>query len=289
MADRVWLGSVASGGDVLNTAGNWLGGVAPSAGDNWIFDHRAVRAPAQNMASLAATYGSLIVTGGYRAGGIGGAGSSLTASFSATGAKVMIGAPAGVFYLAVTTPLLLGNSAGPGRLQLTGGTITSAITKCAVVREAGATLTTWRTLAGRSQLSSGGTAPTTLVIAGGECVCYANPGTVTVKSRGVLTLEESGTVTTKLTIDPDAIVHDKGSGAMANVETFPRSKLTRAGATGDRTYTDSTIWAGSQLMLRSDGGATYINGTGSSNASTIIGESDEGLIEALGLSSLLAV
>lgn len=287
MADKVWIGSVASGGDVLNTAGNWLGGVAPVNGDNWIFDHRAVRAPAQNMSSLAGTYGSLIVTGGYRAGGIGGSGASLTASFSATGAKVRIGAPLGTFYLAVTTPLLLGESAGPGRLQLTGGAITSAVTKCAVVRESGATVTTWRALSGRIQLSSGGTAPTTLVVAGGEASIYTNPGTVTVKSGATLNIEESGTVATKLTVDPDAMVHDRGSGTMANVEVYPRGKLIRAGAVGDRTYTDSTLWSGAMLMLRGDGGAAYINGAGSSNASTLIGESDEGLLQALGLTSLL--
>lgn len=254
----IWTG--ATNGN-MTTAGNYLGGAAPIAGDSVIFDRGSVNVTTWAGVNLV----TVTVTQGYT-GSLGVSGASVAVDGDITTLKIG-GRQSGVFLSVNTGKTIDTLSLETGSASFAGlGTITTAYVSGGATLNASLTvLTTLNVISPDSSaiVATSGTDMTTLYTMGRVEVTSRNVTTTTVATQGRV-IAKGTTGTTSVTIEPNG-VFNKQSGSTDTAVTVRYGGLfTNEGntyITPAPTIQTLTLWAGGKIIPNGAGNSLTITNT----------------------------
>lgn len=271
--------TLVKGSTDWSATGSWSAATVPVSGDAALAqDSGASIVSGLNQSGVSLL--SLDFTAGFT-GNVGGNGTSLQISVNYTGGtKTLTWAGRGKLYWNGTASVV---KAQDGEVHITGGTVTTLYVEgnAVVYIHEGAVVTTIMTIGGGTPsvyAEYNATGFTTVDVAAGTLVSQRNIATGTVDKDSTISTTDTAAVSTKMNVRGGGRFNHRASGTVANVEVWTGGKLDRIAANYSATFTDSTFHRGADTRnLHVMGVTTYINGSGSSNASTLIGVKDGGL------------
>ncbi len=257
---------------------SWSGTTVPVDGDSVAaYDSGANITGTLNQSAIQLT--DLTFSEGFT-GDVGGGGTSLQIDVNYTGGtKTLVWAGRGrLYWTGMASTVKVQN----GEVHITGGTVTNLYV------EANATVYIDDNAVVTNIYTTGSGAPavyaeynatgfTTADIGAGTLVSKRNIATGTANDGATISTTDTAAVSTKMNVRGGGRFNHKASGIVANIEVWSKGSFDRMGANYSCSVTDSTFHSGANVHPHWIGVTTNINGSGGTNASTIIGLKDGGL------------
>lgn len=245
MAVREWNGATDG---VVTTAGNYVAGAAPTAGDSV---YARIR-PTNPMAS--GTFPALVnfeVTEAYGANNIGSAASAV--GFGAVTSMRIAGQGSG-YYISSSGTVDAASFEMPfgSTVVISGGTFTlTNVSGCKLEGGASAVFTTINSIGAEGTVATNGTGITTLTGSGKWTVTSRNITTANCDANMRLIVTGTAAVTTVNIVGGGTFNH-QSSGTVTTANVRPQGLYTVAGNPGNAgtnvTLTTANIWKGAQLI-----------------------------------------
>lgn len=247
MSTKVWSG--ATDGN-FQTATNWVGGVAPVAADDLIFNSGSVSVTA-GLTGNAYALASLTVTENYT-GSIGSGATPLTVTDGSTGFAVLTCAGRGAFYKFActgTTTTVKVDTTPATTVYLGSGTFTNVTHsggggEC---RAESAVVTNYYGTSNAIKLYADAATAFTILQTAGYVYTSRNIATYTGKGGARLVTNSSAAITTSATLVRGDVFEHNSDGTITLVDIGPGASFPLARASKNFTITNATLWQGGYL------------------------------------------